>query len=109
MSKSTEFTFGDDEFLLIANAIMRRETPLNQVYIPLTSMDDNFAANRLDSLGMILFFVWLAELFEIDDKEVTVFVEGEDFTVRALKIFVLGRCPKSFTMEYAKELASKCM
>ena len=53
MPESTEFTFGDEEFLLIVNAIMARETPLNQEYVPIVSMDENFALDRLDSLGMI--------------------------------------------------------
>ncbi len=109
MPESTEFNFGDDEFLMIVNAIMGRETPLNVEFVPFTSMDENFAADRLDSLGMILFFVWLAELFEIDDDQVTIFVEAEDFTIRALKTFVLAKCQKSFTMEEAQELAKACI
>ena len=109
MPESTEFTFGDEEFLMIVNAIMARETPLNQEYVPIVSMDENFALDRLDSLGMILFFVWLAELFQIDDDEINIFVAAEDYTVTALKIFVLERCAKSFTMEEAKELAKQCM
>jgi len=109
MTESTEFTFGDEEFLMIVNAIMARETPLNKEYIPLVTMDENFALDRLDSLGMILFFVWLAELFQIDDDQVNVFVEAEVFTVQALKDFVLDRCPQSFTMEEARELAKQCM
>ena len=109
MPESTEFTFGDEEFLLIVNAIMARETPLNQEYVPIVSMDENFAIDRLDSLGMIIFFVWLAELFQIDDDEINIFIAAEDYTVTALKAFVLERCAKSFTMEEFKELAKQCM
>ena len=109
MPESTKFTFEDEEFLLMVNAIMARETPLNQEYVPIVSMDENFALDRLDSLGMILFFVWLAELFQLDDDEINIFVAAEDYTVTALKVFVLEQGGKSYTMEEAQELAKRCM
>lgn len=109
MGDSTEFTFGDEEFLLIVNTIMRRETPLNVVFVPFTSMNDNFAVDRLDSLGMILFFTWLAELFSIEEDKVSVFIEAENFTIQDLKAFVVAQSRKSFTMEEFKELSKECM
>ena len=109
MPESEKFAFGNEEFLGIINGIMKRETPLHETYTPLISMNENFALDRLDSMGMIMFFVWLAELFQIDDDKINEYVTAEVFTVQSLKDFVMSNCPTPYSMDEMRELAKQCI
>lgn len=103
-----EFSFTDEEFLSIINQICEKETPMGMPFVPLESMNDSINADRLDSLGMIIFFVWLAEMFEIDDESITEFTEQEVFTVAALKEFVRDNATQTYSYATYKELTDKC-
>ena len=82
-----KFSFTDEEFLEILNNICRKEITSETEYLPLTSMQDEVAADRLDSLGVIMFFVWISELFGIPEEDVNNFITQEVFTVQELKDF----------------------
>lgn len=83
------FAFTDEEFLKVLNNICKKEIPTGEDYSPISSMEENVTANRLDSLGMILFFVWISELFGIPEKDVDAFVLREVFTAQKLKDFIM--------------------
>lgn len=106
--KPTKFNFTDEEFLAIINQICEKETAMNVEFTPLTSMDDSIDADRLDSLGMIIFYTWLAELFNIPDESVTVFLEREEFTVSALKHFVTVEGTRTYSYAEAEEFTKRC-
>lgn len=104
-----KFTFTDEEFLSVINQVCKKEIPVDKTFVPMTSMDEVLNVDRLDSLGMILLFVWLSELFEIPDDAVTVFVEKEVFTVQALKDFVMGNCTQTYSYADAEEFTRECL
>ena len=56
-------SFTDDEFLQVMNLICKSDVPFGEEYKPLVSMDDRIDLGRLDSLGMMVFFVWLSRCF----------------------------------------------
>lgn len=99
-----QFAFTDDEFLKLINAISEREVMAGVGFSPLTSMDDVVTRQNLDSLGVMLFSVWLAEMFEIkDDDLLTEFMKDPNFTVRDLREFVKTHQTKTFTYVEALE------
>ena len=103
------FSFSDEEFLEIINLICKQETPMGTEYVPIVSMDDSIDLGRLDSLGMIIFFVWLGELFEIDEDAVIKFTDKEVFNVQTIKTFVMSNCTQSFTYAEAAEYSKRCL
>jgi|TARA_R110002167_G_scaffold52790_5_gene152036 hypothetical protein len=103
------FNFSDKEFLEIINLICKQETPMGTKYVPIVSMQDSIDLNRLDSLGMIIFFVWLGELFEINEDAITLFSEKEIFTIQAIKDFVKDNCTQMHTYVEAAEYAKRCL
>lgn len=80
--------FTDEEFLQVVNMICKKEINLGTKYVPITDMSESIALNRLDSLGIIIFFVWIAELFEIPEDRFNDLTEQGEFTVRELQQFV---------------------
>ncbi len=102
------FNFSDEEFLSVVNMICKKETPGIAEYVPITSMDTDIHLDRLDSLGMIIFFVWLGEMFEIPEETLNAFVTTEVFTITALKEFVRVNHTQTSSYDEMKELAVKC-
>lgn len=103
-----EFNFTDEEFIKIVNQICTKESYLGREFVPFTSIEEVIDINVLDSLGMIIFFVWLADLFEISDTEIAKFAEAGSFTIAQLKAFVLANHTKTYTYAEAQELYKKC-
>ncbi len=80
-----QYSFSDQEFLEVVNLICKKETTSGREFVPIESMKEQFNTDRLDSLGMIIFFVWLAEIFEIPEDIITELTSRESFTVQALR------------------------
>ena len=60
----TKFLFSDEEFLGIVNIILKVDTDWeDEEYKPITSMDDNFNIQGLDSLSVMMFFIWVSDFF----------------------------------------------
>jgi hypothetical protein len=60
-----EFSFSDEEFLKVVNMICAEDHPLGSEFVPITSIQESLDVDRLDSLGIMIFFTWLSELFGI--------------------------------------------
>ena len=95
--KETEFTFSDAEFLGIVNIILKLDSDENEEYKSITSMDDSFNIQGLDSLSIMVFFIWISDLFGITEKTFQKLADQKNFTIRTLKDFVSKECTQNFT------------
>lgn len=102
------FEFTDEEFLQIINTICKKESPLVDTFIPITDMEESLVVDRLDSLGVIIFFVWLSELFGISDDDINAFTGEGVFTIRALKEFVTDKHTRTYSYAQAEEFTKRC-
>ena len=117
---SKQFSFTDEEFIAVVNVVLKLETPGDIQFSSLSSMDDVIDSNRLDSLGMMVFFVWLSDMFGIADEGVTAFIDretelasftgdkGNGFSVTELKDFIVTNQTKCFTYTESLEFAQQC-
>jgi len=95
--KETKFLFSDAEFLGIVNLILRVESDEDKEYKPITSMDDSFNIQGLDSLSTMMFFIWISDIFGISEKKFQELADQKNFTIRTLKDFVSKECTHTFT------------
>lgn len=105
----TQFAFTDAEFLELVNKICQRETSLGTEYQPIVTMDEVLNMGRLDSLGMIIFFTWMTDLFGIPEENCDTFVAREVITVQDLKDFVSANCTQTYSYETAAEYMNACL
>lgn len=103
------FDFTDEDFINILNRICKKEVKLAQGYVDITSMDDRIDLDRLDSLGIIIFFVWLCELFGIDEKTAEEFAMQGELSVRDIQNFVKANLTRTHNMEEAEEFGKQCL
>ena len=106
---SLEFSFTDQEFLSVINMIIKLDAPLGEEYIPLKSMDERIDMGRLDSLSMVVFFVWLSHLFGIPELKLQDFIKKGNLTIQAIKQFVIAESTKNCSMAKVEEYAERCM
>jgi len=106
---NTEFNFTDEEFLYVINLILKQDTPLGEEYVPLESMEDRLDTGRLDSLGMIVFFVWISHLFGISEDVFQVFIRQGNISIQAIKEFVKIEATKNCDINDVKEYAKRCI
>jgi len=106
---NTEFKFTDEEFLYVINLILKQDTPLGEEYVPIESMEDRLDMGRLDSLGMIVFFVWLSHLFGISEATFQAFIRQGNISIQAIKELVKTESTKNCDINDVKEYAKRCI
>tara|TARA_B100000678_G_C17862142_1_gene363602 strand:- start:167 stop:493 length:327 start_codon:yes stop_codon:yes gene_type:complete len=106
---SLEFSFTDQEFLSVINMIVKLDAPLGEEYIPLESMDERLDMGRLDSLSMIVFFVWLCHMFGIPESKLQDFIKKGNLTIQSIKEFVIAEFTQTCSMAEVEEYAKRCM
>tara|TARA_R110000787_G_scaffold104340_8_gene211238 strand:- start:6399 stop:6767 length:369 start_codon:yes stop_codon:yes gene_type:complete len=104
-----DFAFTDEEFLGVVNRIIKNEQSVDGVFIPLTSVEDSFNLNGLDSLSTMMFFIWIAEFFGIEEAKLRELADHPNFTVSFLKEFVMKNATRTFTYEEALAYAERCL
>ena len=104
-----EFTFTDEEFLDIVNRILKTEVELDTVFVPLTSMEDSFNLQGMDSLSVMMFFVWIMEFFGIPEVRLEGLTSQPDFTIATLKAFVMAEATRTFTYKEGMECSERCL
>lgn len=104
----SSFTFTDEEFIIVLNKLAQKELAGDKTFTPVTSIEDSLEDLALDSLGMMMFFVWLTEVFEVPDDKVTEFTVAGDFKVATLKEFVATNATQTFSYEEAMEFDRTC-
>ena len=105
--KETKFTFSDAEFLGIINIILRVDSDEDEEYKPITSMDDSFNIQGLDSLSIMMFFIWVSDFFGISEKKFQELANQENFTIRTLKDFITKEATQTFTYNDAMKYSRK--
>ena len=104
----SQFTFSDAEFLGIVNVILKVDSDWeDEEYTPITSMDDNFNIQGLDSLSVMMFFIWVSDFFGIPEDKFKDLVTTENFTIRTLKDFISKEATKTFTYKDAMAYSRK--
>lgn len=104
---SDQFDFSDEDFLAVVNLICKLDAPMGD-YIPIVSMDEKLNMDRLDSLSMVVFFVWIAQLFGISEDKMKDFVDSQKFTVRDIKDFVTKEATQTYSRAEAEEYTKSC-
>ena len=99
--EKTKFTFDDTEFLYIVNIILKADSDEDEEYEPITSMDDSFSLHGLDSLSIMMFFIWVSDFFGIPEDKFQELAKEKDFTIRTLKDFISREATQTFTYEDA--------
>ena len=99
--EKTKFTFNDAEFLYIVNIILKADQDEDEEYEPITSMDDSFNLHGLDSLSIMMFFIWVSDFFGIPEDKFQELAKQKDFTIRTLKDFISKEATKTFTYDDA--------
>ena len=98
----TKFLFSDEEFLGIVNIILKVDSDWEEEeYKPITSMDDNLNIKGLDSLSVMVFFIWISDFFGISEDKFKELATKENLTIRALKDFISREATKTFTYDDA--------
>ena len=105
--KEKEFIFSDAEFLGIVNVILKVDSDWeDEEYEPITSMDNSFNIQGLDSLSVMMFFIWVSDFFGIPEDTFQELAKEKDFTIRTLKDFISREATQTFTyndaMAYSK-------
>jgi acyl carrier protein len=104
--EKVKFTFDDPEFLYIVNIILKEDHDEDEEYEPITSMDDSFYLHGLDSLSVMMFFIWVSDFFGIPEDKFQELAKEKDFTIRTLKDFISREATQTFTyndaMAYSK-------
>ncbi len=105
---SAKFTFTDQEFINVINIIRELDTPLGETRNPIISMTESLHMEGLDSLSIIVFFIWISQLFGIAETKIEEFVTQKDFTIQAIKDFVMTEATRGYTFAEAKEYSKRC-
>ena len=58
-------------------------------------------------MGIMLFFIWVSELFGIPESKIEEFMTKGVYTLRAVKDFVNGEATRTYTYTEAKEFANR--
>ena len=105
--EKVKFTFDDTEFLYIVNIILKADHDEDEEYEPITSMDDSFNLHGLDSLSIMMFFIWVSDFFGIPEDKFQELAKQKDFTIRTLKDFISREATKTFTYDDALAYSKK--
>lgn len=103
---SDKFNFTDKEFLNVVNLLCKLDVD-EEDYISIVSMDTSLNMNDLDSLGIIVFFVWLTHLFGIPEPKLQDFTKKGNLTIQAIKEFVTVEATKTYSYTEAKKIFTK--
>ncbi len=104
---SNKFGFTDEEFISVFNIICEMDMGPGEEYTPITSIDEDLHIERYDSMGMLMFFIWVSELFGIAESKIDKFVAKGIFTLRAVKDFVKAEATRSYSYAEAAEYAKR--
>ncbi|MEA2037027.1 MAG: hypothetical protein U9O94_05935 [Nanoarchaeota archaeon] len=102
---TTQFMITDTEFMQILNKIIQEETTTDtDDFTGVTSMQDNLVKlGLLDSLGIMVLFVWLGDMFGIAEDTCENYMVSGEYTVQSIKEFVITNQNKTYTIKDVEE------
>ena len=105
--ESDKFNFTDEEFIAVLNLVCEMDMGPGDKYTPIINIDEDLHIERYDSMGIMLFFIWVSELFGISESKIEKFMTQGVFTVCAVKDFVNAEATRTYTYAEAKEFAKR--
>jgi len=102
------FGFTDEEFIAVLNLVCKLDMSPGEEYIPVVSIDENMHTERFDSMGIMIFFIWVSELFGIPEPKIEEFMTKGVFTVKAVKDFVNAEATRTYSYTEAEEFTKRC-
>lgn len=103
-----EFEFTDEEFLDLLNIVIGVDKAPGETFVKLESMDQTIGEDQLDSLGAVVFFAWMDQIFQIPIDDIQKFSKQKEYTGRAVKEFIKSNCTRSFSHKQALEFIKEC-
>jgi hypothetical protein len=103
-----KFNFTDEEFITCVNQICQLDELEGDETALLTSMDQRLEVDKLDSLSIAIFFIWVSDLFGISSTKVEEFVHRNDFTIQAIKDFISIEATRTYSYAKAEEYIKRC-
>ncbi len=101
-----KFNFTDQEFLNVINLLCKLDAD-EEEYIPITSIDAKVNMDQLDSLSIMIFFIWIVNLFGISEAGMLEFTDKGKFTVRTIKEFVTSKATQTYSYSEAQKYINK--
>ena len=92
-----QFQLTEDEFLHIVNKVVSKEIAAGDPQTEITNMDQSIHEAGMDSLGTIMFFVCLEEVFQISAETMDAFTNAEKFDIRTMYEYISKNSTAGFT------------
>jgi acyl carrier protein len=70
-------TITDEEFIEVINKLSEYESNSNN-FVPITSLDQSILDTNLDSLGIMMLFMWLDTTFGVSEEDGKKFMEEHE-------------------------------
>ena len=95
-------TISDEDFLFILNKLSEYEST-SENFQPITSLDQNITETNLDSLGIMMLFMWLDTAFGVSEEDGKRYIEqiskDNPTTGQSIVDFIKETQTKCFTMK----------
>lgn len=92
-------TITDEEFVRIINSVCENEVGGFGGFTPIATLEDNVVEAGLDSLGVMMVYVWITEGFGISDEDAENAVKAEVITGHDIVNFIKKYQTKGYTLE----------
>jgi hypothetical protein len=90
----------EDKFIEVINGLAKYEAVDVSMFEPITSLDQDILLTNIDSLGIMMMFIWLSAIFGIGDEEGKELLgQGDVLTGHVIVTFVKAYQTKSYTDE----------
>lgn len=97
----------DEDFLEVVNMVCAQEKHSQENFTNMTDLSQELSETGLDSLGVMMFFVLLDEVFGIPEEDIEEDATADLVTGHEIFAFVKENQTKGFTLDEVKEIAKK--
>lgn len=98
----------DEEFIRLINAISVKEMAGVSSFFGVSSVDDKLLDSGIDSLSVMMLFVWLSEGFGMSEEDSKDALTGEEvITVQRIIDFVKQYQTRGYTFDEVREIFGK--
>ena len=97
----------DEEFLEVINMVCAQEKHSHVNFTDMTDLSQELSSTGLDSLGVMMFFVLLDEVFGIPEDAIEEDATAKATTGHEIFEFIKENQTKGFTLDEVKEIAKQ--